>query len=390
MPEIMTVLGPIQPDELGFTSMHEHILYDGSVYRRRYEKLLAIDSQNGEDDQNTTVSFGTLSSHKLPKDFPVKENDRLSLENIGLHRRNFFLTWDAVSMDDEEVMTAEMMEFKSSGGNAIVDMSSPGLRSDLPAIKHISETTGVHVVTTTGLYTEDSWPEKFRNMTIEQFVNYMHKEAGEAIDDTGIRAGHLKVAVTDLSKQQERLLRAAARVSNETGLSLTVHPGFLIGSDGSRIVKILIEEGMDLERLIVAHLQQFIVECDLRKLVEDPNSWGLKLDYAKNILDQGVNLSIDTFGHYWDVELLGFVRPTEWQKLAGLLALIKAGYSPQLVLGTDTFLKIQTRRFGGEGYARLTRFVVPFLKTQLSVFNCVSDFDIHKMTVENPARLLAH
>jgi len=390
MPEIMTVLGPIQSNELGFTSMHEHILYDGSVYRRRYSDILDIDTSDHEDKPDTTVSFGAVTSGGLPKDFPVKADDQLSLENIGLHRRNFFLTWDAVSMNDEEVMTAEMKEFKTSGGDALVDMSAPGLRSNIPAIKIISEKSGVHVVTTTGLYTEDSWPEKFRDMTIEQYMDYMLKEVKEGIDDTGIKAGHLKVAITDLSKQQENLLRAAARISSETGMSLTIHPGFIVGSDSSRIVKILFEEDMKLERLIIAHLQQFVVECDLKKLVEDPSSWGLRLDYARNLLDQGVNLSIDTFGHYWDAELLGFVRPTEWQKLAALLALIKEGYSTQLLLGTDTFLKIQTRRFGGEGYARLTRSVIPFLKTKLSVFSCVSDFDIRQMTVENPARLLSY
>jgi predicted metal-dependent phosphotriesterase family hydrolase len=35
MPKITTVLGPIEPDALGFTSMHEHVLYDGTVYFKR-------------------------------------------------------------------------------------------------------------------------------------------------------------------------------------------------------------------------------------------------------------------------------------------------------------------------------------------------------------------
>ena len=38
MSEIMTVNGPIDPEDLGFTSMHEHILYDGRVFRRRFEE----------------------------------------------------------------------------------------------------------------------------------------------------------------------------------------------------------------------------------------------------------------------------------------------------------------------------------------------------------------
>ncbi len=35
--EIRTVLGPISPEKLGFTSMHEHVLLDLRVYRRLYE-----------------------------------------------------------------------------------------------------------------------------------------------------------------------------------------------------------------------------------------------------------------------------------------------------------------------------------------------------------------
>ncbi len=366
MAEIMTVLGPIKPDELGFTSMHEHILFDARVFRRRLEKL-------------------------LPKDIPVPidEDEPVSIENIGFLRRNYFLSWDAVIMDDEELMAAEMAEFKTSGGRAVVDMSTPGLRSNLPAIQRISQKTGVHVVATTGLYTEDSWPKQFSEMPIKELMQYMQKEIDSGIDNTDIKAGHLKIAITDLTKQQERVIRAAARVSNETGLSLTVHPGMIIGSDGRRIVKILRDEGMDLERVIIAHVQLTFANYDLKTLVQNPETWGLKLDYAKDLLNQGVNLSIDTFGHYYDIELIGYVRPTEWQKLAGLLSLIKDGYSTQLVLGTDLFLKILTRRFGGEGYSRLTKFVVPFLRDYLDVFDRVSDFDIRQMTIENPIRLLA-
>jgi len=40
MAEIMTVLGPIAPEKLGLTSMHEHILWDGRVYRQKYEHII--------------------------------------------------------------------------------------------------------------------------------------------------------------------------------------------------------------------------------------------------------------------------------------------------------------------------------------------------------------
>jgi phosphotriesterase-related protein len=268
-------------------------------------------------------------------------------------------------------------------------MSTPGLRINLRATKRISQNTGVHVIATTGLYTEDTWPERFKKMTIKELMQYMQNEIDGGIEDTDIKPGHLKIAITDLTKQQERVIRAAARVSYDTGLSLTVHPGMIIGSDGRRIVKILREEGMDLEKVIIAHIPLTFTNFDLKFIVQNPNSFGVNLDHAKELLDQGVTLSMDTFGHYYDIEHIGYIRPTDWQRLAALYALIKEGYSSQLVLGTDTYLKILTRRFGGDGYCRLTKFVIPFLRDHLDVFDRVSDYDIRLMTIDNPVRLLA-
>lgn len=359
MKKIRTVLGEIKPDELGFTSMHEHILFDGSVYFNR-------------------------TKGKFPEDNLVKPEDPVSLENIGLIQRNFTLTEDACSMFDEELMTAEMQEFNDSGGQAMVDMSAPGLRCNVPGIKSISEKTGVHVVATTGLYTEDSWPDKYKEMTLDEYFNYMMGEIKDGVEDTGILPGAIKIAITELTKQQELVLRAAGRASNESGLMLTVHPGFEIGNDGRRIVKILKEEGVTLERVVIAHGDGFFVKGDFKTLITDPESWHMSTEYHEEVLDQGANISIDCFGHTWSIELTGWILERDFHRLGGLIALVKAGYSPQIVLGTDTFIKILTRRGGGEGYCRLTKFVIPSLRDV-----GVSDFDIRQMTVENPARLLA-
>jgi len=106
---------------------------------------------------------------------------------------------------------------------------------------------------------------------------------------------------------------------------------------------------------------------------------------ARGLLKRGLNLSIDCFGHYWDAEALGICGVHDWQRLAGLLALIREGFSSQLVVGTDTFIKLLLRRFGGEGYCRLTSFVVPTLESVN-----VSPEEIQQITVGNPARILAY
>ena len=152
-----------------------------------------------------------------------------------------------------------------------------------------------------------------------------------------------------------------------------------------RIVDMLCDEGMGLERAILCHIQGLFTPMDKRTLVLDPDSWKLELDTSKELLDRGVQISIDCFGHEWNIEAAGFMGQTDWQRLAGLVGLIQAGYSQQLVIGTDTYLKILTRRFGGQGYCRLTDFVEPSLR-ELGI----ADSDIRRITRENPARLLAY
>ncbi|MBC8016188.1 MAG: phosphotriesterase, partial [Sporomusaceae bacterium] len=95
-------------------------------------------------------------------------------------------------------------------------------------------------------------------------------------------------------------------------------------------------------------------------------------------------LCFTPFGFEADNELLGIAHYPDWYTLSGMAALIREGYADQLVIGNDVFTKLATRRYGGDGYRRLADFVVPALK------RCgVSDNDINKITVENPARILA-
>jgi phosphotriesterase-related protein len=144
------------------------------------------------------------------------------------------------------------------------------------------------------------------------------------------------------------------------------------------------EEKINPERAILCHIQGTFTPFDTATLVLNPDAWRPNVDVAKEVLDSGMNLSVDCFGHRWDAEPLGFMDQTDWQRLAGLVILLQEGYSEQLVIGSDTYLKILTRRFGGEGYCRLTNFVAPTLR-QVGI----AESDVQKITVENPARLLA-
>ncbi len=358
----MTVLGPIAPDKLGFTSIHEHIFLDVTFSRERFEFVL--------------------------ENSPIGANDPVSLENVGWLKHNPLLTLDNLALDDEDVMAAEVADFKASGGEAMVEASAPGIRANTAGLPKISEKTGVHVIASTGLYAQDTWPERFRTMSKQDYIDYMKREIEHGIEDTGIKPGNIKAAFEAYPDEQgEEYLRAAACVSNDTGLMLSVHNGWTLDRDGvRRVSEILLDEGVNPERVLMCHMSHTFGPMDIQSLALNPEGLKPNIDLHKELLDHGFNISVDTFGQYFDGELVGFVHQTDWQRLAGLVAMIKAGYSRQLMMGTDVAFKILLRRFGGEGYCRLTNYIVPTLRDWLEV----SESDINRMTVENPARLLAH
>jgi phosphotriesterase-related protein len=364
---ITTVLGDIRPEELGFTSMHEHTVCDMQVFRTRYEAL-------------------------IPADVPVKADDPVRLDNLGVLKHAFILSKEVMDLTDEKLIASEISDFAAAGGRAMLDASVPGVRCDINAVRRISEMTGVHIIASTGLYVEDSWPDRFRNMETDDYLRFMMGEINDGIDGTGIKAGHIKIGITDssmfsvqpFSAQQKKLLKASIKASNETGLSLTIHPPLDRFDSVRDVVRFMLDSGANPERVVIAHNDLFIVCMNLVTLISDPSSWQLDIDCARELLDLGFNISFDSFGHWHDAEPVGDIIPYDWQRLAALAQLIKLGYSSQIVLGTDMFLKILFKRYGGDGYCRVLNFALPMLRQA-----GVAEEDITKMTIGNPARILS-
>ena len=361
MKKIMTVLGPIDPGELGFTSMHDHTLFDARFMRTRFEAF-------------------------LPKNGPVKPEDPLTLKNLGILKHGFILSNDLLDMKDEALIADELSDFKSIGGSAVVDMSPLGLRIDPLALRRVSRESKIHIVAPTGFYTKDSWPKGVAGMGIDKMVAFMRNEICNGIDGTEIMPGHIKIAVEDKALDDEvNALRAGARVAAESGFALTVHQGMMLKpEDGIWLADIIEKEGLDLRQVVIAHNDAKCASRLLKDLILEPKEREINLTFALALLDRGANLSIDCFGHYWDAEPLGFTNINDWQRIAILKELIDAGFEDQLVIGTDTFIKFLLRRCGGEGYCRLLTYAVPILK-EIGIH----DETIDKITTANPARILA-
>jgi phosphotriesterase-related protein len=361
--KIRTVRGPIEPSELGFTSMHEHILVDlAECYRERFRKVLPGNAA-----------------------FP---DGPFTLENRSMLRHAMLLSSENLRLDDEETATGEVADFKAAGGSAIVETGAPGIRrwEDVVAFRQISERTDVHIVACTGLYAEDSWPERFRGLTEEQYAEYLRREIADGIGDSGILPGQIKVAYEGPTESADRYLRAAARVSRESDLSLQVHVGLTLTNDLMRSSFLPLLYGSECvpERTLVCHVENWLGPLNIANLVKDPHSVPCDLSLHREVLDRGFNLCFTLFGSEWDTEALGVAHRPDWFYLAGMLPLIEDGFAGQICVGHDVFTKSATRRGGGEGFTRIPRFVVPTLRR-----SGVSEEALRLITVENPARLLA-
>jgi len=358
MPEIITVTGPIQPEELGFTLMHEHILVDASVYRPILEP-------------------------QIPEAYRDLWDEPLTMDKLALLHKMPILLRENIALDDETLAASELEDYKAWGGAAILDVTAAGLRVDMDAVKRLSEQTGVRIVTSTGFYIEPGWPEHVRDWSVDQFARHMVSEITEGIEGTDVRAGHIKVGITDLSERQERVLTAAALAAQETGAAITVHPGFTLGCDGRWIADILIRAGAPPDRIIIAHTESHLAPGAMRDLVFTPDLPLVQLDFHRALLDRGVNISLDTFGSLWDTESLGILLFPDWMRVRALVTLLEEGYGGQIVLGHDVFMKTMTRTYGGHGYSHLLRTIIPQLRDL-----GVGDYEIRRMTVTTPRRLL--
>jgi phosphotriesterase-related protein len=196
--QIMTVLGPIAPEEMGITLPHEHLLID--LYR-------VIPDYRG-------------------------------------------------TLDDEDLAIEELMYFKRAGGTTLVDPTNIGLGRDPKALQRIARATGVHIIMGSGWYREIVYPPYVHEKTVNELADMIVRDLVEGVDGTGVRAGVIGEIGTErdhITPAQEKVFRAAARAHKRTGATITTHTTHL-GELATEQLALLREEGVNLSRVIVGHM----------------------------------------------------------------------------------------------------------------------------------------
>ena len=312
MPTVNTVLGPIEPADLGFTLSHEHLGTNAAGLRHTYPDFV---------DRSGII----------------------------------------------EQAVAELKEAYDEGLRTIVDVSTIDLGRDVAMMEEVSRKSGVNIVAATGNHL--AVPRPFGDVSPDVIAPLYVKEIEEGIEGTGIKAGIIKVASDrgGVTQPQEVVLRAAARAHNRTGTPISTHT-WSPDRVGDQQVRILEEEGVDLNRVYIGHSND-----------------DFDMDYLLGLLDKGVWLGLDRYPG-------GRVPGTpNWEQRTEIAKkLIDAGHRDRIMLSHDysvpkarhgAEVQEERRRANPEGYSFIARKVLPRLK-ELGA----SDDDIHQIMIENPRR----
>ena len=199
MPQVQTVTGPVEADELGLTLIHEH-------FRGR--------------DEATVFQWPHLHDE-----------------------------------EDEYAQAVEMAQAVIGNDvKTVVEPTAMMLGRDVAFLQRLAGETGLQIVPCTGIYTYDHLPHFFENRDADFIAELFVHDIEQGIQGTDARAGFIKIAADEpgVTDNIEKLHRAAARASLRTGAPIMAHSR-PASNTGPRQVEVLIEEGVDPGKIQIAH-----------------------------------------------------------------------------------------------------------------------------------------
>ena len=341
---VKTVLGNIEASQVGICAPHEHIYIDMKVFFVPPEEI------------------GIKNLAYKP----------VTMESLGILRRNPFAVLDNVSLMDEETQIEEILAFKSAGGNTIVDASNIGLGRDPELLARAAARTGLNIIAGSGYYVEGAQRPEVLELTAEQIEEESVGDLENEIGHTGIRAGYIgELGVShEMFPFEKKSLIGACRAQVRTGAPLMIHinPWSTQGIAAMEIVK---EHKIDPEKVIICHSD-----------VEN------REDYIFRLLDMGVYIEFDNWGKEmftdrWDVKPGSGRFVSDWERVLLVKKIVDRGYANQMLLSTDLCLKSLLHKYGGWGYDHVLKHILPMLDEV-----GVSREQIETMLKVNPARWL--
>ncbi|HET6722502.1 MAG TPA: hypothetical protein VFH07_07110 [Chitinophagaceae bacterium] len=208
---VRTVLGDIDPDSMGFTSSHDHVVIE--------------------------ESFPTLSN----PDFILNDVTR---------------------------STTELKEFYQLGGRTIVDTMPANCGRNVLKLAEVSRRSNVNVISATGMHLEIYYPPNHwrYHLSVEELTGLFISDITEGIDEydygspvvkrTAHKAGLIKLASGDeeFSTHQQKIFESVANAHRETGAPILTHTNH--GRQAIAQAELFSKLGVDLGHLVISHVDR--------------------------------------------------------------------------------------------------------------------------------------
>jgi len=258
MTEINTVAGTIKPEDLGRTLMHEHVF----------------------------VQYGKPSPETMR---PGPKFDEILRACSGY-----------------------VDQLKNYGVSSVVDPTTVDLGRNVPLLSALSEKTGLNIICCTGIYSTGTYLNlcELIGGGWERIADLFIRELTEGIDDTGIKAGIIKVVTgyPEVGALEREILLAAAKASVDTGAPIITHTEGVLGDEQQEILG---GAGVPLHRIIVGH-----------------SCISTSFNYHRQIIRDGSYIGFDRFGMEGGM-------PDE-VRAASIVKLINAGYVSRIIVSHDS------------------------------------------------------
>ncbi|MBN2849807.1 MAG: hypothetical protein JXK92_04045 [Erysipelotrichaceae bacterium] len=252
----------------------------------------------------------------------------------------------------------EIADLKNHGVVRILDCSNRGMGRDLKQVLELEKQTNIQILFSTGYYKDPFLPSEVDELTVDQLADLMTKEITEGIE--GLRCasviGEIGTSLNVITPNEEKVFLAACIAHKKTGAPILTHT--TLGTMGDQQVDLLRKHGVDLNRVLISHV-------DLKN----------DFDSIVRLLNSGVNVGFDTIGK-------NNYLPDE-TRLDWIVRLIDLGYIDQLFLSMDITRKSNLATHGGIGYHYLFDTFIPELKKR----NITED-QLQRILSDNPNRFL--
>lgn len=330
MTRVMTALGPIDAESLGHVLVHEHVFI----------------------------------------------NQMREYRGTGL-------------LNDSTVMADELVAFRRSGGGTVVDVTTGELTvgaapdplglfvenaqdalpdqelvtrhpSNVAALQRLSAETGVHLVLGTGHYRDPYLGSALDRFDVAAVAESMIRDIRSGFPGTTARAGVIGEVGADkwyLSGREERVLRAAGRAAQATGVPVTTHAARW--PVGTLQLDAVTGEGVDPRRVAIGH-------CDTVAIPE----------YHEELARRGAYVQFDTIREVDSGRALA-------DRVSYVTNLVRKGYLSSVLLSHDVCLTDHLSSKGGTGFLAVRERFAPMLRDA-----GLDEGEVLEILVENPKRFL--